>query len=259
MNERLDVKSRIKIMQYSDNTLTRLIYIIFKKIYHLITNTIKYCVNPDYRSIVSSKILRSRSLHQTTTITFSNRYPEVFLASLQNFPENARIKILSYGCSTGEEVESLRQYYPDAKIIGADINKNCLKICRTKKMDEETKFVFSSQEELMNHGPYDAIFCMAVFQREPHKVADLKLQNISRLYPFKKFEEQIIDLDKLLNVGGLLVIHFTQYVFEQTSIASRYEIFGDVTQKKYGLSVFDKSGDTLDSSVIPNSIYKKIR
>jgi hypothetical protein len=58
--------------------------------------------------------------HQAKSTTKLNRYPEIFAAATKAAP-SAR-KILSFGCSTGEECVTLANYFPTAQIIGADIN-----------------------------------------------------------------------------------------------------------------------------------------
>ena len=52
--------------------------------------------------------------------TTLDRYPELFRAASQQMPDATRI--LSYGCSTGEECATLTRYFPAAEIVGTDIN-----------------------------------------------------------------------------------------------------------------------------------------
>jgi chemotaxis methyl-accepting protein methylase len=48
--------------------------------------------------------------------TAPNRYPEIFAAAVA--AAAAARRILSFGCSTGEECVSLAEYFPKAEIIG---------------------------------------------------------------------------------------------------------------------------------------------
>jgi len=109
------------------------------------------------------------SKHQRKISTSYNRYPEIFEVtrnySNSKFP-NPR-DILSFGCSTGEECFSLREYFPAARIIGTDINKSNLKICNNKNFDKNIKFIYSNSENLLKENPYDLIFCMSVLCRWP--------------------------------------------------------------------------------------------
>jgi hypothetical protein len=68
--------------------------------------------------------------HQGPNKTALDRYPEIFAAAAAAAP-NAR-RILSFGCSTGEECVTLANYFPNAQIVGTDINPvNLLKARRT--------------------------------------------------------------------------------------------------------------------------------
>jgi tRNA G46 methylase TrmB len=58
--------------------------------------------------------------HQLVDWTAPNRYPEIFAAAAAAAPDARRI--LSFGCSTGEECVSLAEYFPKSEIIGAEIN-----------------------------------------------------------------------------------------------------------------------------------------
>ena len=56
--------------------------------------------------------------HQLVDWTAPNRYPEIFAAAAAAAPDARRI--LSFGCSTGEECVSLAEYFPKSEIIGAE-------------------------------------------------------------------------------------------------------------------------------------------
>jgi len=130
----------------------------------------KFCTDATCRSIVILKLLRAGNLHQTTALTGMDRYPAIFSACREYFGDKRDLKILSFGCSTGEEVLTLRQYFPSAFITGADINRRSLSVCRKRKVDDRIAFVYSSRDAIRALGPFDAIFCMAVLQRTPHMI-----------------------------------------------------------------------------------------
>ncbi len=99
---------------------------------------------------------------------------------------------------------------------------------------------------------------MAVLQKQPHRIHDQGIRNIKKIYPFDKFDNQLVELDKNLKTGGLIVICFTQYRFTDSSISPRYEAYGEITQNQI-TPVFDKNGDIIDDSTPQLSIYRKIR
>jgi chemotaxis methyl-accepting protein methylase len=82
-----------------------------------------------YRSIFVLQVFNREHLHQTTALTAMDRYPRIFSACRDFFGDRQDLKILSFGCSTGEEVLTLRRYFPSAFITGAEINRRSLASC----------------------------------------------------------------------------------------------------------------------------------
>ena len=83
--------------------------------------------------------------HQGPNKTALNRYPEIFAAAAAAAPNAQRI--LSFGCSTGEECVTLANYFPGAQIVGTDINPlNLLKA--RKHRSERVRFVYAGDRFL---------------------------------------------------------------------------------------------------------------
>ena len=251
-------KQTVKEDRSSKNPIIRLGVSIFYVLWNTAKTVTRVCVDTDFRSILFLQLLNSKNVHQTTSLTYMDRYPTIFSACRDYFNGTKNLKILSYGCSTGEEVLTLRRYFPNANIIGADINKHSLAICRKLPVDEKITFIYSSLKEIQKHGPYDAIFCMAVLQRKPHYIAAKGIISLKKVYPFEKFEQQIVEFDELVNPHGLIVIHFTQYSFGDTSVASKYEALGDYNQNDYLSPVFDKNSNLVKNPVPLNNIFIKL-
>jgi len=213
--------------------------------------------NANYRSIVRLRLFNSGKVHQTSSFTSMDRYPVIFSACRDYFPGKKELNLLSYGCSTGEEAATLRKYFPEARIVGAEINKHSLAQCRARQMDDRVRFIYSSPDEIRKHGPYDAIFCMAVLQRRPHRIAAGNVTSLAAIYPFERFEETIALLDSLVRPQGLLVIHFTQYSLMDTNVASGYEILGDYNQHDYLSPTFDANSRIVPGRAPLNTIFIK--
>lgn len=168
------------------------------------------------------KFIRSwyRDQHQLTSTTEMNRYPELFSA-MKDFLAGSHPRVLSYGCSTGEECATLEKYINPSLLIGADINESNLRIARRRYSGSRLQFTLSTPETLKATAPYDVIFCLSVLCRweETRNVEDC-----SGIYPFEKFNAAIVLLDNLLAAGGLLVIYNSNFRFEdtQTFAASGY-------------------------------------
>ncbi|MDQ6617891.1 MAG: hypothetical protein M3083_24890 [Actinomycetota bacterium] len=95
----------------------------------------------DYRAVMRAKVFSSRRLHQTTTLTWMDRYPGVFAACRDHLGDRPGLNVLSFGCSTGDEALTLRGYFPQATIVGAEINRRCLAVCRRQIVDDRTSFI----------------------------------------------------------------------------------------------------------------------
>jgi hypothetical protein len=100
---------------------------------------------------------------------------------------------------------------------------------------------------------------MAVLQRTPHLVKDQGISDLKRIYPFEKFEQQVMEFDSLLKKNGLLVIHNTQYRFLDTSCANKYGPLEGGEEKAWYGSVFDKHSKRIEDISPQSSIFLKIR
>lgn len=217
-----------------------------------------FVTDDKYRSTTLLKWFKPRRLHQTTVLTWMDRYPMIFSACRDVFGANAEIRILSFGCSSGEEVITLRRYFPRAFITGSEINPRNLALCRKHEVDDRIAFVPSDPATIERHGPFDLIFCMAVLQRTPHAVEHRRLTNLKEIYPFEKFDRQVSELDSYLETGGLLVIHHTQYFFADASVGTKYEALeGQGIEPMSDGPKFDTRSILVASDVSVRSIFRK--
>jgi predicted O-methyltransferase YrrM len=156
--------------------------------------------------------------HQLTSTTGDNRYPEIFSAIQQLVDNNNdQLKLLSYGCSTGEECFSLRKYFPNANIVGADINIDNLNKANSINKDNFIHFVESTSENLKAKSSYDVIFAMSVLCRW-EDTKDVK--NCENIYPFYRFDDTIKNLVSLLKENGLLIVYNANFKVEDSSAST---------------------------------------
>ncbi|MBQ9762302.1 MAG: methyltransferase domain-containing protein [Oscillospiraceae bacterium] len=221
-----------------ENKILRFGIGVFDAVVQFLRVTWKLITNRDTRSIYYNKMFNSKNIHQTTSSTCLDRYPEIFAAARDYFLDKKPPRILSFGCSTGEEVVTLCRYFPNSEIVGAEINQNSLRICRSLTLGDRVRFIESTPENIAAQGPYDLIFCMAVLQRTPGTIQDKQIRDLKKIYPFEKFQQKVEELDGLLNKNGLLVIHMSQYDLPDTDLAPRYHPYGDWNQNYYGPYVF---------------------
>lgn len=160
--------------------------------------------------------------HQLTNTTAHNRYPELFKTVRDFYITNPKSKkILSFGCSTGDECMTISEYFPGCKIVGTDINRKNLKVCRKRFKNHDIKFIFSNPDLIGAESPFDIIFCLSVLCRWEDTEF---INNCSNIYPFSKFENQLSVLDRCLSPGGLLVIYNGNFRFSDSCLYTKYRV-----------------------------------
>lgn len=164
------------------------------------------------------------SVMQTASTTFFDRHPDLF-STLKDLFGNSScerdIKILSFGSSTGEECFSLINYFPDARIVGAEINTlSRARAIKTNKYANIT-FIDSTEKLIESNGPYDIIFALSVLCKNPEAV---HTDDLSQIYPFHVFERYVSLLSSNLNVGGCLVIRSSNYSFMDSHLSAGYKV-----------------------------------
>jgi len=170
------------------------------------------------RARLWTRLRYAGEVHQTTPHTGEERYPALFDLAASLVPDARRI--LSFGCSTGEELVSLRWRFPQTEIVGAEINSRSRAIAR-RRVSADLRSTVIPPDAL--DGNFDAIFALSVFQREPHKVAETELDDLSGFYPFARFDHGLNELVAMLRPNGLLCIVNAQYRVEDSSAGDRLE------------------------------------
>ena len=230
------LRKQIQKNRYSRNPILRASTLLLRTPSYLW----QFTTDGFYRTTILNRLFRPGSLHLTCNYTKMDRYPEIFAQAREYFDQRhgagakasgARasgegLKLLSFGCSTGEEAFSLRSYFPAAEIVGVDISEWNLKKARDhnkgRRSDPRIRFLFSDDETLEKEGPFDAVFAMAVLLRIAHRMEPAP--SSEDVYPLEKFDEQVRQLDAALEVGGLLVIYHANYHLRDTSIYQRYRV-----------------------------------
>jgi hypothetical protein len=212
------IKQQILHLNDSPNIFARICFKIILKIYLFG----KFCMNPQYRSEKISRFIYPEDIHQKSTFTKLKRYPVIFKICKDyiNIKDDKTINILSFGCSTGEEVNSLRELFPHSIIYGVDINKYCLRKAKKNFKHPKNIFLHSLSKEFKNLTNLDIIFCLAVFQNSENR-NNYEIKKSS--YPFSKFQKQLKLLDKKLKKEGLLIIDHADFDFMETTVSKHYK------------------------------------
>lgn len=213
-----------------------------------------------YRTTILNRLRNPKSLHLTCNYTKMDRYPDIFSRVKEYFEEQGladseELRILSFGCSTGEEAFSLRGYFPKAEIVGVDISEWNLKEANSKNQDPRIRFLFSDAETLEANGPYHAIFAMAVLLRIAHRMEPA--ESSADVYPIEKFEEQLAHLDQHLRPDGLLVICHTNYHLRDTPFYERYEVVPAEYRERDLVPKYGRDSKLLPESDTDERIFAK--
>lgn len=146
--------------------------------------------------------------NQISTYTEYDRYPKVF-SELTKFikPKN----ILSFGCSDGTEIKTLRdKYFLESYIDGIDINKELIK---NNIKNNDDKFI-NYYDDVNSLKKYDLILCMSVLCVWPENTGH---------YSFELFNSTINDLDKHININGYICIYNSKYILDETDVSHKYK------------------------------------
>ena len=168
-----------------------------------------------------TQIFHRVRVHQVTEYTEPNRYPSLFDLAAALRPDANRI--LSFGCSTGDEIEAIRSRFPAALLVGAEINPRSRKIAQNRFVDDKNVAILPTYRR---EQPFDIIFAMAVLQFRPHLIISSEITDLSKMYPFSRFENEVHRLIAHLAPSGLLCVMHAQYRVEDTKCgANLQEIF----------------------------------
>ena len=162
--------------------------------------------------------------YQRDPATRIDRYPLAFRFARDQLDDEPAMRILSFGCSTGEEVFSLRRYFPAATIKGIEVDPARIRICRRRLLeirDSRISFQCASDTSSEPSETHDAVFCMAVF-RDP--TLDLPAtRSTAGLISFDDFERAVADLVRCLKPGGLLFVEHSNFRVSDTGSAPALE------------------------------------
>jgi SAM-dependent methyltransferase len=157
--------------------------------------------------------------------TLPDRYPWLFEFARSSVADGAATRLLSFGCSRGDEVISLRNYFPAAVIKGIDIDPQNIARCIARLPSAESQaisFAVAATTKGEMSGSYDAIFCLAVLCLGDLTTSGAQCCN-PHLY-FEDFDRMVADFARCLKPGGILVLHTTNFRLCDSSVAGRFDV-----------------------------------
>ena len=213
----------------------------------------------DYRNMLWLRLARPKGLFQPNNDTQPDRYPEIFRFVQSQLGAGSAIRILSFGCSTGEEVFSLRHYFPQAVIKGIDINWRNIAACRRRlRREPDAGISFARASSTLGEPAlyYDAIFCMAVLRQ-----GQLALAGTTRcdhLIRFDDFAAAVKDFSRCLKAGGLLAIRHSNFRLVDAPAGVDFETMLRVaTLPADKLPLFGRDNYLLAGAEYPDAVFRK--
>ena len=248
-------KPWVKSFKTSRHRAQRGLYWLALIIWKIILTPVRFLFNRGYRSLALVRILNRHHIHQLSNYTQYDRYPDLFKLCQDLLNGKSELSLLSFGCSYGDEVFTLRRYFPRARICGVDINRHNIYLANQKNDDADIFFSSQVDDAIESKGPYDAIFALSVLQRTENRTKDLI--DSSKSYPFEKFDATVTQLDWHLKPGGLLVIDNADYRFSDTQIIDRYTPYEAAVKFIQDRFLYDRNNRRLCERSAVHRIYIK--
>jgi SAM-dependent methyltransferase len=170
------------------------------------------------------RLTKPAELLQPSPLTGFDRYPEIFEFVRGCIGQQPGLRLLSFGCSTGEEAFSLLHYLPAATVRGLDINRLSVwtSIRRARAAHQpRPSFAVAGSARAEPDDHYDAVFAMAVFRHGGLSYSDEV--SCDRWMKFEAFERGVAELARCLKPGGLLAIQHSNFRFCDTETARFFD------------------------------------
>ena len=209
---------------------------------------------------VDAEIRGTRAgLFQPYNHTMPDRYPWLFEFAAERLAGVSAARILSFGCSRGDEVFSLRRYFPDAAIHGIDIDPANVAHClRRARAQRSAGMTFAAAATLLDEpsGYFDAIFCLAVLCHGD--LTATRAQRCDHLLRFEDFERTVADFARCLKPGGLLLLHTTNFRFCDTAAAGDFDavLEADPAHLEQD-ALFDRHNRLMEGARYPSVAFRK--
>jgi SAM-dependent methyltransferase len=196
---------------------------------------------------------------QHSNATKYNRYPRIFQRVSEYINASGTgAKVLSFGCSSGEEIATLDELYvSQSTIVGVDVDLESIAKAREKVFTGKNKIeIYGPSEDEWKSLEYDVVLALSVLCNWPDSQY---LADITPLYRFNDFEAQTQFLASLVRSGGILVIHNSSFYFEDTNtyktqfrpIHIDFDYLGEVKK-------FDSSGREYLNTRVGSNFFRKL-
>jgi SAM-dependent methyltransferase len=218
----------------------------------------RFTTDRTYRGVWLLRLRRPAGAFQPFNDTREDRYPRIFAFVQSRLGGECAGRLLSFGCSTGEEVFSLRRYFPRASIKGIDINPGNIAICRKRLKaagDPGISFATAASTAEEETDSYDAIFCMAALRHGELGLSGAK--SCFHLIRFEDFARTVEDFARCLKPGGLLVIRHSNFRFRDAPASAGFETILQVPYPAAKTPIFGPDNRLMEGETYPDTVFRK--
>ena len=214
--------------------------------------------DPPYRHMMRLFWWPKRGAFQPFNDTQPDRYPAIFKFVQDEIGADRPADILSFGCATGEEVFSLRRYFPHARIKGIDVNPGNIAVAATRlaaKPDAGLAFALGASAADEPAAQYDAIFCMAVLRHG--SLGEPGVERCDHLLRFDDVARAFAGFHRCLKPGGLLVVRHSNFRLRDTAIGAQFETLLSVPFQGSKTPIFGPDNRLMPGVEDPAAVFRK--
>lgn len=220
-----------------------------------------FLTDPLLRSDLSLKRENPKYLFQYRTVTRSDRHPSIFRFLRDKLSFVPTPRILSFGCATGEEVFSLRNYLPTAILVGYDINPRSITLAQRRHeelgRDPGISFKVAHEGSPEEEQGFDAVLCLSVFQKWDARQSSSVITCEPHLR-FADFEHVVSSLALCLKPNGFLVIRHSMFRFRDTGASQSFRCVLRLPCFRQFFPRFGKDNLRLPEEPAEEVVFKKL-
>ncbi len=170
-----------------------------------------------------ARILRPDNLFQPQGTTAYGRYAEELEAAKAALATSTP-DILSFGCSSGEELLTLRAIFPTSRIRGLDINPVAVRAARrlVRRAGQDAAITVDRAGDAAAEptDAYDVVVALAVFR---HPSLNHAPERCDGILDFASFERTVTGLSACVRAGGLFMVRHANFRFTDCEVSAAYE------------------------------------
>jgi SAM-dependent methyltransferase len=214
-------------------------------------------LDPHLRAVTAAQRRFPGELLQPAGTTSEDRHPALFAELQRCLADHPGPRLLSFGCSSGEEAFTLADYLPRARIDGIDLNARAIARAQARAVRSRSdRIAFALSGSPPAEGPsYDAILCLSVLR---HGYLEMQRpQSCAALLPFAKVDGLLQRLDAVLKPGGLLAVWGSNFRFADMAIAPGYEALDVPGMRSQGGIFYGADNQRLDLKRVDQFLFRK--